>query len=68
MNWFLVHKSLPISCHPFPSAVCVLASYIGPVETAFGTHLIYVETCNKPENTWKKLFDDIVEKVSGKEE
>ncbi|CAM9151848.1 unnamed protein product [Hapterophycus canaliculatus] len=40
----------------------------GPVETAFGTHLIYVETCNKPENTWKKLFDDIVEKVSGKEE
>ncbi|CAM9877231.1 unnamed protein product [Ectocarpus sp. 12 AP-2014] len=40
----------------------------GPVETQFGTHLIYVESCNKPQNTWKMLFDDIVDKVSGKEE
>eukprot|EP00904_Undaria_pinnatifida_P004010 jgi/Undpi1/1360/HiC_scaffold_11.g04752.m1 len=40
----------------------------GPVNTAFGTHLIWVESCNKPENTWKMLYDDIVKKVSGKED
>lgn len=40
----------------------------GPVETQFGTHLIYVESCNKPENTWKKLYDDIVDNVTGKGE
>ncbi|CAM9910150.1 unnamed protein product [Pylaiella littoralis] len=39
----------------------------GPVETAFGTHLIYVESCNKPQNTWKILFDDVVSKISGKD-
>lgn len=46
----------------------VYLSAAGPVETQFGTHLIYVESCNKPQNTWKMLFDDIVGKVSGKEE
>lgn len=37
----------------------------GPVETEFGTHLIYVESCNKPENTWKMMYDDVVKKVTG---
>eukprot|EP00752_Nemacystus_decipiens_P007662 g6850.t1 len=40
----------------------------GPVETQFGTHLIYVESCNKPQNTWKMLYDDIVGNVTGKGE
>lgn len=40
----------------------------GPVETEFGTHLIYVESCKKPENTWKILFDDVVKKVKGEGE
>lgn len=44
-----------------------VASGAGPVETAFGTHLIYVESCNKPQNTWKILFDDVVSKISGKD-
>ena len=42
--------------------------FAGPVETEFGTHLIWVESCNKPENTWKKLYEDVVKKVSGKED
>lgn len=37
----------------------------GPVETSFGTHLIYVESCNKPQNTWKMLYDNIAKKFSG---
>lgn len=38
----------------------------GPLETVYGTHLIYLESCNKPENTWKMMFDSIVSKASGK--
>ncbi|CAM9126875.1 unnamed protein product [Choristocarpus tenellus] len=37
----------------------------GPVETTYGTHLIYLESCNKPQNTWKMLFDDIAKNISG---
>ncbi|CAN0442419.1 unnamed protein product, partial [Ascophyllum nodosum] len=37
----------------------------GPVETAFGTHLIWVESCNKPQNTWKMLYDDVVKNITG---
>lgn len=54
-----------VSCTKFR---CLCHLLQGPVETQFGTHLIYVESCNKPENTWKKLYDDIVDKVTGKEE
>ena len=42
-----------------------LASSSGPVETAFGTHLIWVESCNKPQNTWKMLYDDVVKNITG---
>ncbi|CAM9332520.1 unnamed protein product [Discosporangium mesarthrocarpum] len=37
----------------------------GPVETAYGTHLIYLISCNKPQNTWGMLFDDVVKAVKG---
>lgn len=39
----------------------------GPIETVYGTHLILLESCNKPQNTWKMLYDDIVGAVTGKE-
>lgn len=46
---------------------CGVTCLTGPVETVYGTHLIFVESCNKPENTWKMLFDDIVKKAKGEE-
>lgn len=54
------------------STLCCVIHFMmcaaGPVETTFGTHLIYVESCNKPQNTWKMMFDDVVGKMSGKGE
>lgn len=51
---------------PRPPLMSLLEA--GPVETAYGTHLIYLESCNKPENTWKMMFDSIVGKASGKDD
>lgn len=47
------------------SLVPSLASSSGPIETSFGTHLIWVESCNEPQNTWKMLFDDVVKGIKG---
>lgn len=61
------YEKLAYVCLP-RGAILLLSAAAGPVETEFGTHLIYVESCNKPENTWKKLYDDIVDNVTGKGE
>lgn len=46
---------------------CGVACLTGPIETVYGTHIIFIESCNKPENTWKMMFDDIVKKAKGEE-